>query len=196
MAVFKFPRRQSLLGLAFLALIPLSSYAVEADVLLAERLSTQPVTTNGIPHMQIDVVTNPKFSSDLIRHIDALEGVFVQPTGNSLAGAQGFRLSDHVTPARPQSLLGGREFAHLHADGSLHAFLDPKLAKQAVGAKWGTYHPWAGRSPGWDGFIMIYTPTSEAELKTIIRLVESSYEFVTGFSGSRERTITQFGVKP
>ena len=164
----------------FSSLIPLSSYAEGADVLTAVRPSPEPVTTNGIPHVQINVPANPEFSSELIRHIDALEGVYVQPTGNSLAGAQGFRLNNDVVPARPQSMLGGREFAHLHADGSLHAFLDPKLAEQAVASKWGTYHPWAGRSPGWDGFVMIYTPTTAEELEVVINLVQQSYQFVVG----------------
>ncbi|MEP3889495.1 MAG: luciferase family protein [Hellea sp.] len=180
MAIFKLPLRQSLLGLAFSAVIPLGGYALEVDVLLTERPSAQPVTTNSIPHAQINVVANPEFSSELIRRIDALEGVYVQPTSNSLAGAKGFRLNDNVTPARPQSLLGGREFAHLHADGSLHAFLDPRLAEQAVASKWGTYHPWARQNPGWDGFVMIYTPTTADELEIVINLVQHSYHFVVG----------------
>ena len=68
----------------------------------------------------------------------------------------------------------------LHPDGSLHASLDPALAQQAIEAGWAVAHPWAGQRPGFDGFVMIFTPTTTAELGIVTRLVELSYSYVTG----------------
>ena len=98
----------------------------------------------------------------------------------SLPGAKGFWLNEGVTLARPDVIVGGREFAHIHPDGSLHASLSPELAVQAVDAGWAIHHPWAKQRPGWEGFVMIYTPVSKDELEVIFQLVLGSYNFVTG----------------
>lgn len=76
--------------------------------------------------------------------------------------------------------MGGREFAHLHKDGSLHASLKPELAVEAIEAGWAVAHPWANQRKGWEGFVMIFTPTTSDELEVVKRLVEDSYSFVTG----------------
>ncbi|MGA9251021.1 MAG: luciferase family protein, partial [Roseobacter sp.] len=80
----------------------------------------------------------------------------------------------------PEVIVGGREFAHVHPDGSLHASLKPDVAKMAVNAGWAISHPWADERPGWEGFVMIYTPNSNEELEIVYELVRSSYTFVTG----------------
>lgn len=163
---------------------------------LPVRQTAIPETTNSVPHVQIDIEPVAEYSSELVRRIDALPGVHVQATSNSLAGAKGFRLQSYVSVANPRSLLGGREFAHLHKDGSLHAFLPPELAKEAISKNWGTWHPWAGQNPGWDGFIMIFTPGSEADLNTVTNLVKTSYEFVTGQSPTDLSPQTATGDTP
>jgi phospholipase/carboxylesterase len=82
--------------------------------------------------------------------------------------------------ARPDVIVRGREFAHMHPDGSLHASLDPTVAAVAVKSGWATPHPWAKQRAGWEGFVMLYTPGSEEELEVIYHLVKESYRFVTG----------------
>ena len=72
----------------------------------------------------------------------------------------------------------------MHPDGSLHASLDPDHAQAAIDAGWAVAHPWARSRPGWDGFVMIYTPLTEVDLETVIRLVEASYSHVTGITAS------------
>ena len=110
----------------------------------------------------------------------------IGPTRVSLPGATGFQLADNMPFANPEVVVGGREFAHLHPDGSLHASLDPELARAAVRAGWAVSHPWAKQREGWEGFVMIFTPTSQPELDVVIRLVEQSYRFVTGREPHRE----------
>ena len=45
---------------------------------------------------------------------------------------------------------------------------------------WAVAHPWANQREGWEGFVMIFTPTNQEELNVVITLVEQSYSFVTG----------------
>lgn len=166
---------RALMGPVWSLVISIGSLAAD----LPDRKTPIPETTDNVPHVQLNVTQDPAFSEILISRISELPGVFTTHTANSLSGARGFRLRADIEITRPQSLLGGREFAHLHKDGSLHAFLPTELARQAIKKGWGTRHPWAGQNPGWDGFIMIYTPSTVEELDTVEALVKASYIFVT-----------------
>lgn len=146
------------------------------------RQTPIPQTTNGVPHMQIGIDVVPKLSEELLQTVAEFPGVSLGATRISMPGVVGFQFDDGVPLARPDVIVGGREFAHLHADGSLHASLDPALARAAVDAGWAVAHPWAMQRDGWEGFVMIYTPTTASELEVVIQLVESSYSFITGRS--------------
>ena len=80
--------------------------------------------------MQIGVNADPEISAELLRQASKIPGVEIRETVISLPGAKGFWINENVTIARPQVIVGGREFAHMHPDGSLHASLSPELAKK------------------------------------------------------------------
>ena len=162
--------------LTTLCLLPLTAFAED----LPKRASPMPQTTDGVPHVQIDVRAVPELSAALLKRVAELPGVELGPTRVSLPGAVGFQLGQDEPLAHPEVIVGGREFAHLHPDGSLHASLKPSLAQNAVQAGWAIAHPWADQREGWEGFVLIYTPTDEEELGIVIQLVEQSYSFVTG----------------
>ena len=144
------------------------------------RISATPATTNSVPHVQIGITPDPAISAALLSRADEIPGVEIRETVISMPGAKGFWRDDSVVVARPQNIVGGREFAHMHPDGSLHASLSPEHALEAVKLGWATYHPWSTERPGWEGFVMIYTPTSQGELEVVLRLVRRAYGFVTG----------------
>ena len=156
------------------------SAAAAQGLSLPERPGARPKTTNGVPHIQIGIDPEPELSEELLRRVDALPGVDLGATRVSLPGAVGFQLASDVTLAHPEVIVGGREFAHLHPDGSLHASLAPETAATAISAGWAISHPWAQQRDGWDGFVMIYTPQTEQELEVVYDLVRVSYSFVTG----------------
>ncbi len=156
--------------------------AIADSAEIPARSSPIPSTTNSVPHVQIGVSADPKISAELLLQASKIPGVEIRETVISLPGAKGFWINEGVTIARPNVIVGGREFAHMHPDGSLHASLSPELAKKAVERGWATYHPWASQRPGWEGFVMIYTPGSIDELKVVLQLVMQSYNFVTGKS--------------
>lgn len=157
------------------------NFAASAEPIgLPDRHGLRPATTDGVPHVQINVDVVPELNAELLRRVEMIPDVEVRQTIVSLPGALGFWLNDDLNLAHPEVIVRGREFAHVHPDGSLHASLPPKLAREAVDAGWATHHPWADQRQGWDGFVMIYTPQTDAELDVVFRLIEASYNFVTG----------------
>lgn len=162
-----------------------SSWAGAATVAAAQnvdlplRATPSPATTNSVPHIQIGVEPVPALTKELLSRVADMPGVELRKTVISLPGAVGFWLADGVRIAHPEVIIGGREFAHMHPDGSLHASLDPELARNAVEAGWATPHPWSQTRTGWEGFLMIYTPFTTDELDIVYQLIEASFAFVT-----------------
>ncbi len=151
-----------------------------------ERTTPRPETTSGVPHVQIGVSPDPSSTRELLRRVNEIPDVEIRNTVVSLPGAKGFWLSDEIPLAHPEVIVGGREFAHVHPDGSLHASLDPDTASAAIDAGWAVSHPWSQKRPGWDGFVMIYTPTSAQELEVVFQIIVESYNYVTGRSLGRD----------
>ncbi len=168
------------LGLVFLVAIGGGFDVAQATEPLPERAGARPQTTPGVPHVQIGVTSVPTVDAALVRRVATLPGVDVRPTVISLPGAKGFWLDEGLALARPEVIVGGREFAHVHPDGSLHASLAPDRAREAIRAGWAVAHPWADQRAGWEGFVMLYTPQSMAELEVTFQLVVDGYNFVTG----------------
>ncbi|CUK04226.1 hypothetical protein RUE5091_02602 [Ruegeria denitrificans] len=174
------------LCVVFLVHICGTSYALADPTNLPVRETPIPRTTSGVPHIQIDVEPVPALSEALLEKVSELPGVEIRQTVVSLPGALGFWITEDTALARPEVIVGGREFAHLHPDGSLHASLSPTLAKKAAEKGWAVSHPWADQRPGWGGFVMIFTPKNTDELDVVFELVEASYEFVTGLRASSD----------
>lgn len=146
---------------------------------LPKRTSPKPYTSSHVPHVQVGVEPVPELSKELLRKVSRIPGVEIRNSVMSLPGALGFRLAKDVALTRPDLGVRGREFAHMHPDGSLHAFLSPALAIEAVNAGWAAHHPWSKKWPKWKGFVMLYTPMSKSELEVVLQLVKESYNLVT-----------------
>lgn len=147
---------------------------------LPERSGPRTRTSGTVPHVQIGVGPVTAVNDELYRRVFALPGVEKRPTTVSLPGATGMWLSDDMALAHPEAIVGGREFAHIHPDGSLHAPLPYERALEVAETGWGERHPWADDREGWDGFVMIFTPQSMDELDVIFQLIVESYNYVTG----------------
>lgn len=147
---------------------------------LPTRCDSRPETTTGIPHHQIGVELLPEVNEELFRRVYSLPGIENQTS--VIAGWRSLWLTDEVSVAVPEALINGsREFGHIHDDGSLHIFLKPSRANEAVEACWGIDHPFAVQQrEGWDGFVMLYTPQSIDELNVTFQLIVDAYNYVTG----------------
>ena len=175
---------QKLLYSGVLTLFAMSPALAQGET-LPLRETPIPKTTNGVPHVQIGVDAVPELTEALLEHVSQFPGVKLGPTRGSLPGAVGFQFEDDVPLARPEVIVGGREFAHVHPDGSLHATLYPDTAHAAIKAGWAVAHPWANQRAGWESFVMIFTPTTPSELEIVLQLLKDSYSFITGKSPPR-----------
>lgn len=175
------PRFRNLIFVsAAVSLFVAAAPASAQDVTFPMRDGARPETTSGVPHVQIGIQPVPELSEEMLRQVADFPGVVLGATRVSLPGAVGFQLTSDVSIAQPQAIVAGREFAHLHPDGSLHASLHPDTARAAIDAGWAVAHPWANQRAGWEGFVMIYTPITEAELDVVLQLLRGSYTYITG----------------
>lgn len=166
--------------LSLVAIAAISTSVMAQDMSFPKRETPIPQTTRGVPHLQIGLEAVSALSEKLLQRVGQFPGVSIGATRVSLPGGIGFQLDDDMALAHPEVIVGGREFAHMHTDGSLHASLEPELARTAIEAGWAVAHPWANQRKGWEGFVMIFTPTTPDELAVVTDLVERSYSFVTG----------------
>lgn len=147
---------------------------------LPERTGPRIQTSGTVPHVQIGVEPVTAVNDELYRRAFALPGVEDRPTIVSLPGARGMWLSDDIALTHPEAIVSGREFAHIHPDGSLHAPLPFERALEVAEKGWGERHPWADEREGWDGLVMLFTPQSMEELDITFQLIVESYNYVTG----------------
>ena len=146
---------------------------------LPERKGARPQTYNGMPHAQIGVNPDPIVNKELFLRAYSLPDVENRPTVISIPGARALWLDESVTLAHPEDIAAGREFAHIHPDGSLHVSLPPERARHAIETCWAEPHPMA-QYLGNAGMVMLYTPRTMGELEVVFQLVVDSYNYVTG----------------
>lgn len=145
------------------------------------RSGVRPRTTSDVPHVQIGIEPVPAVNTELFRRVYMLPEVEQRPSLVSFRQPTwGLWLGDNLSLAHAEVIITGREFAHIHPDGSLHLSLEPNRAREAVQARWAIFHPLADQREGWEGFVMLYTPRSMEDLDVIFQLIVDSYNFVTG----------------
>lgn len=145
---------------------------------LPHRAGSRPPTMQGMPHMQIGVRPVPEVHAELFRRAFSLPGVENRPTVISMPGARALWLDESVPHIRPGIILAGREFTHIHPDGSMHLTLPPERAREAIAAGWAEPHPIAHQI-GLDGMVLVYTPRTFEELEVLWSLVLDAYCYVT-----------------
>lgn len=149
------------------------------NISIPKRSGPRPLTNKNMPHSQIGVTPVPEVNAELFRRAFALPDVTNKPTVISVPGARALWLDENVPLAHPEAIVAGREFAHIHPDGSLHTALSPERAREAIEAGWAEPHPMA-LYMGNEGMVMLYTPRTNEELDVIFQLIVDSYNFVTG----------------
>ena len=146
---------------------------------LAQRTRPRPQTNKNMPHSQIAVEPLADIHAELFRRAYSLPNVTNRPTIISVPGARALWLDEGLQLAHPEAIVRGREFAHIHPDGSLHVSLSPERAQEAIDKGWAEPHPMA-LYMGNLGMVMLYTPLDMQELDVVFQLIVDSYNFVTG----------------
>lgn len=148
---------------------------------LPVRNRPRPLTNQAMPHSQIGVQPVSEVNAELFKLCYSLPDVQNRPTVISVPGARALWLREDLPLAHPEAIVRGREFAHIHPDGSLHVALPPERASAALEKGWAELHPMA-HYLGNEGMVMLYTPLDMDELDVVFELIIDSYNFVTGRS--------------
>jgi len=146
---------------------------------IPRRNGPRPRTHQGMPHTQIGVQPVPELNAELHRRAFSLPGVENRPTIVSIPGARALWLDETVTHVRPGVIVAGREFSHIHPDGSMHLAVAPERAREAIAVGWAEPHPIASQM-GIEGMVLVYTPRTIDELEVVWALVIDAYCWVTG----------------
>lgn len=149
------------------------------DVLeLPARAGSRPLTSNEIPHSQLDQQpSDSRYVDDILSEAATWPSVQEGPSRISVEGARALILDTDAADA-PQALVG-QEFCHVHAQGdhSLHAVLPLPLAGAAEQAGWAEPHFLVRTGQAPPTVVMIYAPRDEIERDVVLGLVRASYEF-------------------
>ena len=122
-------------------------------------------------------------NAELFRRVYALPQVENQLTVISpVEGSRALWLDPAIEVAHPELIPKERELGHIHPDGSLHSAMDPVRGQQGVDAGWALFHPAANTRPGFQGFMLLFTPRNGDELDVIFQLIVDGYNHITGAS--------------
>ncbi len=147
---------------------------------LPRRADPRAVTSGDVPHVQLNPGSTAELIAELFDQIFSLPILENRPTIIGMAGTRAIWLTESVEITRPECVVAGREFAHIHLDGSLHGVLPHERIPDAVAAGWVELHPFAGSTSGFEAFVMLFAPRSSDEVVVIFDLVVESLNFVTG----------------
>lgn len=146
---------------------------------LAIRAGPPAVSTGEVPHQQIDAESTPELIEELTEKMFSLSILERRPTTLALTGTA-LWLTEDIPLSRPECVPGGREFAHIHIDGNMHTVLPHGPVEEAVSAGWADPHPFAGVRPGFETFVLLFTPRSSEEIDVMFQLIVEAINFITG----------------
>jgi len=146
---------------------------------LPMRAPPPAVTTGSVPHRQIDPDIIPAVIEEL--HARVFDLSEVEPRQSTIVSdATAIWIRREINIARPECIISGREVAHIHLDGSLHAVVPHGRIPDAESAGWVERHPWAELEPGFEAFVLIFSLRSSEEVDVALELVINGLDFVIG----------------
>lgn len=145
-------------------------------LILPKRIGQAPRTGQEPPQLQYSD-TSPQEIVDTLKAwaFSAFDHAREEPTRISVPTARALWLDESV-PAAPEAFMpppGSREFAHFHADGSMHVVLSDENERAVLDAGWGIPHVYHHRGVK---EMLIFAPRDADEMETVKAIVLASYE--------------------
>ncbi len=148
---------------------------------LPVRDGDRPETGDSIPHLQFSQKSPDDIREALMAWaLEALPDVREEGTRISVRTTRAFWLAENVDVEHGDAFMppaGGREFAHLHLDGSLHLCVSDEVIAEIVQKAWGEPHPLKDQGVN---EVLFYAPRNTAELEIAKRGVAEAYRYATG----------------
>jgi hypothetical protein len=163
----------------------------ETALQLPDRVGAKPETGPTIPHLQHSDISPPQIRDQLRDWArTAFEATTYGPSGVSVPSSEAYFLGPNparvaevelMPPLRYRNMLvdlmpGSPEWAHLHADGSVHVCLNNADEAEVLGRNWGEPHPLRERGVR---EILVYAPRTIEEIEILKTVFEASYRYAT-----------------
>ncbi|MEO3875570.1 luciferase family protein [Nonomuraea sp. B12E4] len=151
------------------------------ELTLPARAGERPMTQRVPPHLQLDQPSPDEIRERLTRWMgDHLPDTMSGSSEISVPGTVAYFLRPHVRPATGAVLMPPRytaEYAHVHADGSLHLCLALADQQKLLDQGWGERHPLYGQD---NHEVMLYAPRTPDELDIAKTVIAACYRYATG----------------
>ncbi len=153
----------------------------EHNFSLPQREGERPKTGDAVPHLQ-----HTQKSPDEIREalkawaVETLPDVREEDTRISVPTTRAFWLSENVDVQHDDAFMppsGGREFAHLHLDGSMHLCVSDAAVEEIVQKAWGEPHPLKEQGVN---EVLFYAPRNTVEVELAKQALAEAYSYATG----------------
>lgn len=145
------------------------------------RTGPRPTTGDQVPHLQLSDKSPPEYVEELIRWaVSTFSDVREEATRISVASTRALWLDKTVPVAHDDAFMpppGSREFAHVHADGSMHLCMSDDAIRELVEKRWGEPHPLKHQGVN---EVLCYAPRTAEELEIVKAALAESYCYATG----------------
>lgn len=151
----------------------------QTSIALRPRHGPPPETMPGVPHLQLSQNSPPAIRHQLWQRMTSLDDVLPGRSAISVPDSRALHLEPNAALGPPEAFLVRTEFAHLHAEGSLHVSLPTQGAEEAMAQGWAEPHPVVSMGLGPANWVMLYGPRDADELDVIWGLVRASHSFAS-----------------
>jgi phospholipase/carboxylesterase len=151
------------------------------DFRLPDRVGVRPRTDNAVPHLQKTQKSPPHLAPILLEWaVSDLPHVSEVDTRISVSATRALWLAEHLPPVHEDAFMppaGSREFAHVHADGSLHLCVSGDAVREIVDRGWGEPHPLKDKGVN---EVLFYAPRDSVELELAKYAIAEAWSYATG----------------
>ncbi|MCJ1312235.1 hypothetical protein MMC25_005909 [Agyrium rufum] len=158
--------------------------------LLPERKGPRPgIGKWPVPHRQVDGFASKEMNETMQTHLvtlseSNLSHLSIQTSAYERRGPALWICQDPDGKTGNSDQPEKRELAHVHdSEGSSHVILSPKDAKEVIEKRWGERHGLSGVMVVPAGYLMIYGPKNEEELKAWKMIIAASVAYGGGGAG-------------
>jgi len=148
---------------------------------LPQREGEPPKIGETVPQLQFSDKSPDNIRLLLSRWVfSTLPDVSEEDTRISVHTTRAIWLDEKVEAAHSDAFMpppGGREFCHIHLDGSIHAVVADEVEDEIVRSNWGKRHPMY-ESHGVKE-VIVYAPRDKDEVETLKKVILKSYEYAT-----------------
>lgn len=147
---------------------------------LPRRAGARPEIARQYPCPQRTETDDPSAQARIVERVRAWPGVEEAAPRQTIPGCRALVLDAALVHGQGEAFILGREFAHVRADGSVHAALAPEWGEEVLRRGWGQIHPLALYGLIQPQSLIFYAPRDGAERDVVVALLQAAYAYACG----------------